>query len=529
MLLEQSMGIDFRENVVRLVRLGKGLRGISLIDHMLKKYPFSIDNKTPQEKMDQLVIDIKDFALRHGKADHVVLGIPREKVTLRKINLPSISKEQLQDMISYEVKRHIPIPQEEVYFDYKIADPGTSGTSNNKTIFLGLVRLDDLDFYLNLLERAELIPTRATISSFGLSNKTMGINNTSKDNVELFIDLGEGLIECLAMQGDRFLFAKSLIMEEGHLIDDFSMSQNKVNEKTDQEEIDGHLAENLGSELMDSLSYSFNNANLGEEIDIKKISITGMDAYNVPISDYFKDKTDVSISNPFNQMTISQIPGRTASSLAIATGLARRGFDDKLSDLNLLPLHLRTRKSSSSLKFSIFLIIIFLILGIGFAYIGNPVALPKKNKLSTVFSGYQLPNYCFYLPKKLKLLEIISIRDHLKPKVIEVKDIDQKINIIGDDVSKIHDLMAHRSSKLEILRELTSIIPEDAWLDNTVIANDKIEIRGRAESAAGLIGIIEQSSFFENAEFPSMISTKRGTNKEIFRINADIEENREEE
>ena len=525
MILEQSVGIDFRENLLRLVRLGKGLRGTSLIDHMLKKYPFSIDKNTPQEKMDELVTDIRDFSLQHGKADHIVLGIPREKVTLRQITLPSISKEQLQDMISYEVKRHIPIPQKEVYFDYNIAN---IGTKDNQTIFLGLVRQDDLDFYLNLLERAQLIPTLATISSFGLSNKKMGINSTSKDNVELFIDLGDGLIECLAMQEDRFLFAKTLEMDEGHLVDDFSISQKNVNEKIDQEEIEGNLAEKLGFDLINSLSYSFGNANLEEEISIKKISITGLDAYNIPISDYFKDKTDVSVPNPFNQMTMSQIPGRTASALAIATGLARRGFDDKLSDLNLLPPRLQIKKSSSSFKFSVVLIIIFLILGIGIAYIGNPISFPKKGNLASVFSEHQVPAYCFYLPKKLKLMEIINIRDHLKPKVREVKDIDQKIDMLGDEVSKIHDLMEYRS-KIEILRELTNIIPEEAWLDRADIDNDKIEIRGRAESAAGLIGVIEQSPFFENVDFPTTISTKRGTNKEIFRINADIEVNREAE
>jgi len=69
MFLEQSLGIDLRENIVRLVRLGKGLRGISLIDHLLKRYPFPIEKTTPSEKLEELINDSQRGYWEHWETE----------------------------------------------------------------------------------------------------------------------------------------------------------------------------------------------------------------------------------------------------------------------------------------------------------------------------------------------------------------------------------------------------------------------------------------------------------------------------
>ncbi|MGA1866998.1 MAG: pilus assembly protein PilM [bacterium] len=526
MFLEQSIGIDFRDDTVRLVRLGKGFRTVSLVDYIIKKYPFTLDKAMSPDNMDELVNDIGEFALRNTKPDHVVLGIPRQKVILRQLILPTVNKQQLQEMIGYEIKRHLPVPTQEVYFDYQLT---SQESENTNRIFLGLVKTEDLDFYLNVLNRAQLVPTCATVSSFALCGKIVGINQGTVKEANLYIDIGTRLIECVAVHGDNLLFTRSLEMEEGHLVDDFSISRIKEAARIPEEEEIGEeakLDENvrrLGDELVTLLSQSFANVNAEDDMDIKRISMSGQGVYDIHIADYFKDTTEVLIPNIFGDLTDKSIPGRTSSALAVATGLAKRGFEEKYKDLNLLPNRLRVKRSSNSLKFTIILLILLFVLGIGIAYIGNPLAFPDNVKLTEDMKEFQLPTYCFYLPKLYKLKAINSIREQIKPKVKEVKEIDKNIKSVEEEIGRIHEVMSTRTSKLEILRELTDIIPDDAWLDRATITNEKIEIRGVADAAADLIGIIEKSVFFENAIFPTTISKKRGTNKEQFRINADIE------
>ena len=59
-------------------------------------------------------------------------------------------------------------------------------------------------------------------------------------------------------------------------------------------------------------------------------------------------------------------------------------------------------------------------------------------------------------------------------------------------------------------------------MDKALIKNDTIEINGYADTSSFLIGILEDSPLLENVIFPATI-TKRGGQKERFRIKADVQ------
>lgn len=75
-------------------------------------------------------------------------------------------------------------------------------------------------------------------------------------------------------------------------------------------------------------------------------------------------------------------------------------------------------------------------------------------------------------------------------------------------------------AKLEILRELTEIIPEDSWLTefNYHSGRREIKLSGYALSASQLLPILEQSGLFENVRFTSPITTDQRLQKEQFRL-----------
>jgi len=78
-------------------------------------------------------------------------------------------------------------------------------------------------------------------------------------------------------------------------------------------------------------------------------------------------------------------------------------------------------------------------------------------------------------------------------------------------------------SKLEILRELTRILPDGAeeeqalvWLTTLHIEKGELQIRGQSESPEGIIEIMENSPYFQDVRFDSAIS------KDNFSIKAKI-------
>jgi len=79
---------------------------------------------------------------------------------------------------------------------------------------------------------------------------------------------------------------------------------------------------------------------------------------------------------------------------------------------------------------------------------------------------------------------------------------------------------------LPVLRELTEILPGDAWLTMLSFDTKGVELTGQAAQASALIPVLENSPLLERVEFASPVT--RGRDKEQFRIRAAWEVQRPE-
>ncbi|MGA1863515.1 MAG: pilus assembly protein PilM [bacterium] len=505
--LQQSIGLDFREDTLRVVVLGRTIKKDLLIDYLIKRYAAITDKTRESEVIDEMVTDLRSFLAGRPRPPEVILGLPRDKVILREINLPILEKEELKELISYEIERHIPLPSQEIYYDYQIME---KVSESKQKIILGIIRKEDLDFYLTILERVGLVPTLATPVTFALKDCPACMDLVDK-SLSLMVDFGEKEFELALVRGDKFLLSRSIPFKEGKLDDDFIMDQKDIPEEKEQTEEDSTSVNRqtriLGDGLLQTVGQWLRATDPPLNEDLKRIVLTGISTYDYPLlADYFHDQSeiDVLIPNPFHDLTEKKIPGRIVSALAMATGLAAKGLKEKFSDINLLPPDMRVRRTSHAFSFSVVLLVLLFLLF-----------------TATTYTGLG-ENSSFYLPNSMRLKKVTHASNQLQDQVREVKDLSQKIDKVSKEAEEIQNLMMGRVSKLEILKELSVLIPEDAWLDKVLITNESIEINGYADASSQLIGILEDSPLFENVIFPSTI-TKRGGQKERFRIKADIQ------
>src|SRR5439155_45970 len=69
-----------------------------------------------------------------------------------------------------------------------------------------------------------------------------------------------------------------------------------------------------------------------------------------------------------------------------------------------------------------------------------------------------------------------------------------------------------------VLRELTEILPSDAWVTYLALDAKGVELTGQAGAASNLIPLLENSPRLERVEFASPVT--RGRDREQFRIRA---------
>ena len=75
---------------------------------------------------------------------------------------------------------------------------------------------------------------------------------------------------------------------------------------------------------------------------------------------------------------------------------------------------------------------------------------------------------------------------------------------------------------VELLADITRILPDDTYLDRLVIGKTNVQMQGKSQNAQQLIELVNRSPFMESAAFRGSTRLDARTGLEIFEINADI-------
>ena len=72
------------------------------------------------------------------------------------------------------------------------------------------------------------------------------------------------------------------------------------------------------------------------------------------------------------------------------------------------------------------------------------------------------------------------------------------------------------------MKELTKILPDKTWLTRVRVTEDSVELEGYAASATAIISKLENSRYFQKAEFASPTFRDQRQNNERFVIKMEL-------
>ena len=75
---------------------------------------------------------------------------------------------------------------------------------------------------------------------------------------------------------------------------------------------------------------------------------------------------------------------------------------------------------------------------------------------------------------------------------------------------------------VQLLADLTRRLPDNTWIYQLIVSKGEIQIQGESETAASVIGRIEESDYFEQAQFRSPVTKNNATRKEQFHLAARV-------
>jgi len=146
------------------------------------KFPLEKDKPLSPEYLASVVAKYID-ATKAAKAK-AVLCIPKSWAIVQAVEFPIVVKENLTDVISYELDRLTPLTPDNAYYDFKVIAEDPEKIS----ILLAVARKDEIDSYLEALRGKNI-----NIGKVGISTLVMRslLKSTYKDVNAIFVSLSE--------------------------------------------------------------------------------------------------------------------------------------------------------------------------------------------------------------------------------------------------------------------------------------------------------------------------------------------------
>lgn len=475
-LLDRTfLGIEFGDDSVVLALLKNSVSGMSLL----------VSETFPLKEGGETVNDVRDFISRQGvDINNVFVSIPDKWAVTKFTSIPSIksrNKNAISNLVKFEIERHIPFPIESVAYDFLILQR----KANSFSVVFVAVQNEKVDIVKDFLDKLALRPHSINISSFAvlssieLSGVPVGglqeiIGITRRSNI--FTNKDEtGVI--LFIKG---MNATLMIIREGlcDYLRTFDFSADRA----------AHIL-----------------SEAGEKLSLKrfdKFLVAGDISSVKDITDELKEKlTEENVVVGEISEFMGYVQGKEMDGLLASVGACFSGLGIGTHRINILP-HKREYeiKKVAPLATKIFLFLVVAIL-IGIFAIG---AVKQKKYIDGLDAA---------LNKNA-------------PAIKALEQITSDIDLLKKHSGVLYNVKRNEVA-LEVLAELTTVLPSDSWVTNlhykgfdikTKKAGGELIISGFAASSSILIPLLEDSAYFEQVEFVGSIK-KQGV-KEQFKIKA---------
>lgn len=439
-----------------------------------KTYSFKEGNyPQPNELVSSLALSINELGA--AKSD-INLSIPKAWAIIRSVELPSTVKENLSDALSHEMDRLTPFTSEEVFYDYRILKE-----SGDKIYLLVMaVRTGTVKPYLDALDENGFNVSRVTVNLAGMGALCRHIYQESNTVfVEINRDGSEG---ALFIDGTlTALFS-----------DPFSVSPVQVEKLKAYDSAGIEALSKKIRALIDNAKGAERTPqivlHLREKIPALKEMLESK--IGTPVKIFGEAGLSAGLEATYAGLMIS---GNEISYAAI--GSAIQSLQQGAEAPDLLRRGIR-RKHKPPLALTVILLIAIAFMWA--LYTAAPISIEEK-----------------------RLSEISRQIEMRRGDINKIEAMKKETEGLLSEITFINGYKKDMPMTLDILKELTSILPKTAWLTKAKITGSSVEIGGYALSATELLPKLEASEYFSKVEFTSPTIRDQATNSDRFTIKMD--------
>ncbi len=279
------------------------------------------------------------------KSKNAAAAVCGHSVIVKKVSLPVMSREELDEQIRWEAEQYIPFDVNEVNLDFQILE--TSDGEGQMDVLLVAAKKDLIDDYVQVISEAGLTPAVIDIAAFAVENAFEANYEVRPDEVVALVNIGAQVVNINILMDGTPVFTRDITTAGNHYTEEIQKTLSISFEEAERIKLGGKKSEEsqeVVPQEVEKAMQSVTETVIGEisrsldffsatsaDSRIARVMLSGGGANVAGFQMAFQERTglDVEIFNPLARMLPSSkfdpdTLDELAPSLGVSVGLALR-------------------------------------------------------------------------------------------------------------------------------------------------------------------------------------------------------------
>ncbi|AKJ06653.1 pilus assembly protein PilM [Archangium gephyra] len=287
------------------------------------------------------------------KNKEVAIGVSGHSVIIKKIQMPRMSQEELEESIQWEAEQYIPFDVKDVNIDTQILDAGGNDATGQMDVLLVAAKKDMINDYTTVVSESGLQPVVVDVDAFAVQNMFASNYDVPDKETVVLINAGASVVNINIISNGITVFTRDVTIGGNQFTEEIQKQLNVSYEEAEALKIGGTrgdsdavvpqevervllgVAEQVAGEIQRSLDFY---AGTAVDANFTKVYLSGGTAKIPALFKTIETRVGVPVEilNPFRKIDVDNrkfdpaFIMEVAPMAAVAVGLALRKPGDKL-------------------------------------------------------------------------------------------------------------------------------------------------------------------------------------------------------
>ena len=346
-----AVGLDIGSSGVKLVQLKERKGGYALLSFGTAPLPPEAIVDGALMNSAAIVSAIQELLAQHKvKTKEVAIGVRGHSVIIKKISLPRMTQEELDESIQWEAEQYIPFDVKDVNIDTQILTP-EGDAAGQMDVLLVAAKKDMINDYTSVCAEAGLTATVVDVDAFAVQNAYEANYELGPTETVVLINVGAAVANINILARGTTTFTRDITMGGNAFTEEIQKQLNISYDEAEALKVGGQgetdavvpqeverviqgVAEQMAGEIQRSLDFY---AATAADSRIARVYLSGGTARIPALFKVIEARAGVPVEilNPFKNIEVDNrkfdpaVILAAAPSAAVGVGLALRRAGDK--------------------------------------------------------------------------------------------------------------------------------------------------------------------------------------------------------